>query len=295
MASTQDIRAFLSGILSKNAAEKSMLWLLQKSEKIQSTGSQTAFFLAFSQASRFFDKGMLVLDETEKKEAHQLVEGYEPEFWNVLQTARTYLLLSFPQEKEAWFAAVNQLFETADMHEHQALFAALPLMPFQEDLIDRAIDGCRTNVALIFDAIALNNPYPAKYFPEANWNQMVLKAVFMQRPLYRIQSQDARSNPALAEIARDFAHERWAAGRNVMPELWRLVSPFLNEKYLQDLQKVMSSKDELELAGGALALFNGPSGTGKTVLGKFPTLVSQIESGTITWETVGKEYQKTRV
>lgn len=295
MASTQDILELLSGILSKNAEEKSLNWLSQKTEKIQSSGSPTAFFLAFSQASRFFSKEKLQLDEADKNKADELVSGYEPEFWNVLQTARTYLLLSYPQEKETWFSAVNQLFETADMHEHQALFAALPLMPFQEDLVDRAIDGCRTNVALIFDAIALNNPYPAKYFPEANWNQMVLKAVFMQRPLYRIQSQDSRSNPALAEIARDFAHERWAAGRNVMPELWRLVSPFLNEKYLEDLQKVMSSKDDLELAGGALALFNGPSGTGKTLLSEFPTLASQIESGEITWEKVGKEYQDTRV
>jgi hypothetical protein len=295
MASTQDILKFLSGILSKNAEEKSLNWLSQKTEKIQFSGSPTAFFLSFSQASRFFSKEKLQLDEADKNKADELVAGYEPEFWNVLQTARTYLLLSYPQDKEAWFSAVNQLFETADMHEHQALFAALPLMPFQEDLVDRAIDGCRTNVALIFDSIALNNPYPAKYFPEANWNQMVLKAVFMQRPLYRIQSQDSRSNIALAEIARDFAHERWAAGRNVMPELWRLVSPFLNEKYLEDLQKVMSSKDNLELEGGALALFNGPSGTGKSLLGEFPTLASQIESGEINWEKVGKEYQDTRV
>jgi hypothetical protein len=204
-------------------------------------------------------------------------------------------MLSYPQEKVAWFAAMNQLFETADMYEHQALFAALPLMPFQEDLIPRAIDGLRTNISLVFDAIALNNPFPAKYFPEANWNQMVLKAIFMQRPLYRIQGLEGRRNLALAAIARDFAHERWAAGREVMPEIWRLVAPFVNEMYLEDLKKTLATGDDLQVKAALLTLRESAFTEAKSLLESYPDQVAALDMDAIAWESIGSEFQRTRV
>ena len=239
MASASEITNFLKTLIEKNAEEKSISWLNQKVEQVKSSGASSAFFLAFSQASRFFRKDILELSEAEASQANSLVEGFQPAQWSVLQAARTILLVSYPQEKARWFEVVNQLFETADMNEQQALFAALPMLPYPEELLPRAIDGCRTNMTLVFDAIALNNPYPGNYFPEANWNQLVLKAVFMQRPLYRIQGLDARRNPALADIASDFAHERWAAGRSVMPEIWSLVVPFFNDRFITDLNRVV--------------------------------------------------------
>ncbi|MDF2156724.1 EboA domain-containing protein [Algoriphagus sp. CAU 1675] len=286
---------FLLQILQKKAEEKAMNWLLQKAEKIQSTGNSTQFFLAFSQASRQFTKNKLELNAEEIQAADDLVSGFSPDQWNELQTARTVLMLHFPQEKESWFHAINQLFETADMHEHQALFAALPLMPFQEELLPRAIDGCRTNVALIFDAIALDNPYAPKYFPEANWNQLVLKAIFMQRPLYRIQKLDERRNMALANIARDFAHERWSAGRMVMPELWRLVVPYLNEYFLEDLERVLHSNDMLQIQAAVLALYESDNERAKEILLNYPEIIADIEQGKLSWRSIGEEFQETRL
>ena len=88
-----------------------------------------------------------------------------------------------------------------------------PLLPYPEHFIDLAIDGLRSNITSVFNAIALHNPYPADYFAEAAWNQMVLKAVFVDSPLSHIQGLDARANDKLARMLGDYAHERWAAGR----------------------------------------------------------------------------------
>lgn len=294
MASDIEMKSFLWKIIENRAEEKSISWLRQKAEQTEISSTNSGFFLAFSQASRFFKKENLDLNKEEKDKAASLVAGFEPAHWDLLQTARAYLLLNFPKEKERWFSAINQLFETGDMNEQQALYAALPLMPFQEELLPRAIDGCRTNMTLIFDAIALNNPFPAKYFPEANWNQLVLKSIFMQRPLYRIQKLDERRNPALAAIASDFAHERWAAGREVMPELWRLVAPFINEKFAADLKKVLASKDQLEVEAGLLALFGCHSEEAKQLLQGHNEEVMAIEYGEITWEKIGKDFQEKR-
>jgi len=286
---------FLAQLLESPANQKGLDWLQKQIEKISTEGVPSKFFLAFSQASRYFKKEKLELSSVQIAQADALVSGFQPQFWDQLQTARTVLMLSYPQVKDPWFTAMNQLFETADMHEHQALFAALPLMPFQEELIPRAIDGLRTNISLVFDAIALNNPFPAKYFPEANWNQLVLKAIFMQRPLYKIQSLEERRNLDLAAIARDFAHERWAAGREVMPEIWRLISPFVNEVYLEDLKKVLAIQDELQIKAALLALRESAFLPAKELLEHYPEQVASLDIEAIAWESIGSEFQRTRV
>lgn len=295
MQTQTDLLAFFLKIITQRADLKSLDWLQGRIEKINSDGSPTLFFLAFSQASRFFKKDSLNLSEAEKSRASSLVPDFDPSHWDVLQTARTYLLLNYSAEKEAWLKSIHQLFETGDLHEQQALYAALPLMPYPLEMLSRAIEGCRTNMTLVFDAIALNNPYPKDRFPEANWNQMVLKSIFMQRPIYRIQGLEKRRNQALADIASDFAHERWAAGRPVMPELWRLVVPFLNEHLLEDLKKVIFSEDPLEVKAGVLAAYQSDFASAKSLLKSFPETVSAIEYGEISWEKIGKEFQEKRV
>ncbi|MCE7055908.1 EboA domain-containing protein [Algoriphagus sp. AGSA1] len=289
------VSAFLNKLLQSRDNPKGLDWLEKQTRKITSEAVPSHLFLAFSQASRFFKKNQLSLSEAQVEEAGKLIVGFQPQFWDELQAARTVLLLSYHAEKDIWFNTINQLFETADMHEHQALFGALPVLPFQEDLIPRAIDGLRTNISLVFDAIALNNPFPEKYFPEANWNQMVLKAIFMQRPLYKIQGLEERRNPALAAIARDFAHERWAAGRDVMPEIWRLVSPFVNEMYLADLKKTLESKDELQMKAALLAMRESAFKPAEHLLQAHAELLASLDMDAIAWRNIGEEFQRTRV
>jgi hypothetical protein len=294
MGSQIELKGFLTTLLSERAEESAIEWLKGQIQKISVIENPTKFYLAFSQASRYFKKENLKLSPEEIEKANSIVSGFDPGNWDLLQTARTVLILSYSPGKENWLKSIHQLFETSEMHELQALFAALPVMPFQEELVDRAIDGCRTNMSLVFDAIALDNPFPSKYFPEANWNQLVLKAIFMQRPIYRIQKLDERRNLALAEIASDFAHERWAAGRSVMPELWRLVAPFLNEKLLEDLKKVVFSEDLMEAEAGVLAIYQSTYSPAKDLLKSFPELVSAIEFGEVSWEKIGKDYQENK-
>ncbi len=282
-------------LLALGADEKSLSWIRSQGEKIEKSGDSNSLFISFSQASRYFKKVSVSPSKDFESKIKSNYANLEVSYWNFLQIARTYLVMQLPLEKGKWFKTVNQLFETGDLYEQQALFAALPVLPFQEELIPRAIDGLRTNISLVFDAIALNNPFPPTYFPESNWNQMVLKAIFMQRPLYRIQNLDERRNPALAAIARDFAHERWAAGREVMPELWRLVSPFVNDSYQKDLEHVLATNDPLQIKAVLLALQDSDFAPAKKLLEDYPEILAEIKTQSITWESIGSEFQRTRV
>ena len=289
---TEKIKSFLFELLEQEADSKSTDWLLQQKEKIEKEGSYLKFYMAFGQASRFFKKTILNISDDQKEIANNLVEGFSPQTWDLLQTARSFLLLHF-EESEAsnWVTALNKLFETADMHEQQSLYAAIPIMPFQDFMVERAIEGLRTNISSVFDSVALNNPYPSKYFDERAWNQMVLKAVFMQRPLYQIQNSDKRANLELAKILVDFAHERWAAGRTVMPELWRFVGPFINSDNFGDIQKVLGFSDLIQQKAALLACSKSDFQPAKKLLEQYPDMMNSIKKGEITWELIGEEFQ----
>lgn len=287
---------FLISLLSQKTEEDSMDWLKNQSKEISKSAKSMKLFLAFGKASRYFDKLTLQVSETQSNKAEKLRKGFTPSSWDKLQTARTVLLLSFPQQDEnLWFKTMNQLFETGDMQELKSLYAALPIYPFQDKLTDRAVEGLRTNMTLVFDAVALDNPYPSEYFDERAWNQMVLKAVFMQRPLFLIQHADHRANENLASILIDFAHERWAAGRNVMPELWRYVAPFLNDSRMEDIQKAINGTNLLERQAALLACHQSSFPKSKAYLSKFPEIQKDIYSGKITWESIGKSFAETLI
>ena len=288
-ADLSQARAFLFRIIEEQADEKAFSWLKQQRLKLENEPLPRHFYLSFSTASRFFKKQLLLLNQQTQNEANQLRKGFQPATWDLLQTARTYLILLFPHEEEnQWLASFQKFFETADMHEQQTLYAALPLLPYPKALTPRAAEGIRTNITSVFDAVALHNPYPADYLSEEAWNQMVLKAVFLQRPLYKIYGADERANPRLAQMLLYFAHERWAAGRKVMPELWRWVAPFLNEDYFQDVKKVVQEGEPLEKEGALLACSQSPLRQAKELLDQYPQIKEKIKLGEISWQHIGE-------
>jgi hypothetical protein len=91
-------------------------------------------------------------------------------------------------------------------------------------------------------------------FDEAGWNQLVLKALFIETALAPVQGLDRRANPTLMRMLCDYAHERWAAGRPVSPELWRCVGPFADGPAREDLARVLRTGTDAERAAAGAAL-----------------------------------------
>ncbi len=134
--------------------------------------------------------------------------------WGADELARAALLV-----RGAASVSPEELYDRGDNRERQAVLRALPLLEAPERFLPLAVEACRTNVLTIFEAIACENPYPQRHFPEPNWNQMVLKVAFNGLALARIVGLAARSNDELARMASDFAAERRAAGRPVPADL----------------------------------------------------------------------------
>lgn len=288
---TADIRAYLLSVLLHGVNKDGLVWLEEQKNRIEGDTSGLKLFTAFSQASRYFKKDPNQINPAGVTEAEQIIPGLRPNAWNQLQTARMYLLLHFQAtDAEHFLKVLERLLESADMHEQEAIYAALPLLPYPESLKLRAAEGLRTNITSVFDAIALNNPYPAQYLDELAWNQMVIKSFFLQRPIYQIVDADSRANSDLAKVLLDYAHERWAAGRDVMPELWRFVAPFLTEEDLDDVQKAINSGDALEKEAAVLAVSDSGLSAAQGLLEACPEIREKIKSGELYWESIGRRF-----
>ncbi|OKL40567.1 EboA domain-containing protein [Pontibacter flavimaris] len=287
-------RDFILNIFKGNASQEAVSWLREKLQQVADAESGKELYLAFSAAPRFTGKQLLQLHEADIAKAETLRSGFNPSFWTTDQAARTLLLLTTPhQDKQAYLKKIDQLFSTAEMGELVALYASLPLLPYPEAFKLRAAEGVRTNMGTVFEAIALDNPYPADYLEEAAWNQMVLKTVFVGKPLYRIYGLEKRSNPTLARILSDYAHERWAAGRTVTPELWRPIGPFLNTGLIQDIKKLFEHPDAIQQEAAALACSQGSFLQARELLEAHPVLKNRIETGQLNWNYIGDKVSTT--
>jgi hypothetical protein len=137
--------------------------------------------------------------------------------WTLTDWIRASLLLkavSFTApERRA--DVVQALFEAGEIGEQESILRTLVLLPEPERFVETALLGCRTNARRVFEAIACDNPYPGKHFPDLGFNQMVIKAIFMDVAVSRIECLERRNGPELKRMARDYASERRAAGRPV--------------------------------------------------------------------------------
>jgi len=210
--------------LERNIDRTGLNWLDEKRSQIAQGAAVKVFFTAFSAVPRYIGKKSLQLTPSELQAAAQARTGWFPADWSADRAARILLVLALPQDNESkYLQTLEQVFTAADIGELVALYQALPLLPYPEQLKLRAAEGVRSNMTDVFNAVALQNPYPAEYFDNLAWNQMILKALFVGSPLHLIQGLDRRANPELTAMLVDYANERQAANRSVSSELWELV------------------------------------------------------------------------
>lgn len=141
--------------------------------------------------------------------------------WTTVDFARWQLLRerASTMAPAAFSVIARACFEQGDAAEQASWCRAVSLLPQPEQYLPIVIDACRTNIVPLFEAIACENPYPAAHFPERNFNQVVLKAMFNGIALARIVGLAGRRNAELARMATDYAAERTAAGRSVPADI----------------------------------------------------------------------------
>jgi hypothetical protein len=279
----------IHGWLNRQLAEPAEQWLRAQLAKLAEEPTERGLQIALGMTPRRLGKDDLALSQDDLAAAAAARPGWDPRGWRVDEAARILILVAAGGRGPAFAKRFTDLCQTADAGEAIALYRGLPLYPDAELLEDQAAEGVRSNMRGTFEAVAHRNPYPRERFDENRWNQMVVKALFIGSTMQPIQGLDERANPTLAKILCDYAHERWAAGRPIAPELWRCVGPFARGAALEDLKRAAEASDATSRKAAALALAASPAPEAKASLAALGELASAVESGGLSWESLAQE------
>lgn len=266
-------------IITPNITGTEAEWLQQKG-----ASSPLELMTAFVAAPRFISKKIIHTSSEQQWLLNAEVPGFSVEGWSLVRLVRVWLLTQLdPSDKSEYVKNIETLFDTAEMNELVALYSALPLLSYPDQWLSRATDAVRSNMGFVFDAIALHNPYPEKYFSELAWNQLVLKTIFNDKPIHFVEGLGNRTNEKLAVTLSDFAHERWAAGRSVPAQVWRLVGKYISPALLADMQYLFDSEKADDRKAAALACAESPLASANYLLAKYTDLERSVKSGELTW------------
>lgn len=286
---TLDSAELLHRWLNRQLPDAAAGWLQDKLAELREHPSDKTLFLAIGLAPRKVGKDDLLIREEDLAAAERCRTGWRPVAWSVDQAARLLLLLRAGDDEEQFARRLEQLFATADVGELVTFYRGLPLYPGQRRYLRRATEGVRTNMKAVFEAVAHDNPYPAEQFDDGAWNQMIVKALFIGSRLHPIIGLDRRVNPELMRMLCDYAHERWAAGRDVSPELWRCVGPHADDVALADLERVLHAGSERERQAAVLALSTSRHARAAALLATAPELAGQAKRAELTWGTITEQ------
>lgn len=260
-------------LIKDNTDETTFAWL----EKAATADEIGKLGQAFVMLPRKTGKFNLNISESQHQQLKEVGIDYISD-WSIDRLARVWLLSvqSFADAEKS-HPLIENLFLSAEVNEAVALYSALPFLAQPETWVKRCAEGIRSNIGSVLEAIMENNPYPSQYLDEAAWNQLVLKAFFTEKDINKINGLDERANAQLALTLSDYARERYAAGRQINPQLWRLAGPFINDQIFEAIKIGLSNQDKKEHEAIALAISKSDYQPAKAYISQIPEL-SQLSN-----------------
>lgn len=205
-------------------SEKAVTYLRQQADAFQSNPQIATFYRVFTAMPRFVGKQPVDVPADMDFALKRVRAGFSVQGWTLDRLARVWWLLQLPADDKSFYVnMISQLFKAGELNELVALYSALPVLAYPGAWLFQATEGIRNNIADVQSAIMLHNPFPADYFDEAAWNQMILKAFFTDKDVTQIIGLDERKNARLAQTLADYAAERRAAGRSLPANIERLM------------------------------------------------------------------------
>jgi hypothetical protein len=286
----KELQASLKSIIRNNVPAEAFQWLENQASAIELQNDISKFNTAFVLMPRKTGKGMVALTKTAEDEITTLRAGFTLAGWTIDRLSRAWLITHLaPGNKEKYISAIENLFLTAEMDEQVALYASLPLLAYPETWRKRCAEGIRSNMGKVLEAIMCNNPYPAEQLDEPAWNQLVLKAIFTEKPVLKIYNLRQRTNQKLAHALSDYAHERWAAQRTVNPLVWYCAGNFVDERTIKDIERLAQSPDIADREAAALVCAESGYLPAKELLVRDSELGALVKVGNLSWQKIENE------
>jgi hypothetical protein len=171
----------------------------------------------WSAVGRRLGRATLDLTAEDDRQLRAAGASFLPRGWGADECGRALLLLAalVAVPAGAQVALVDELYRTGETRERQAVLRTLAYLPEPARFTDIGVEAVRANVLSELEALACENPFPARHFSELAFNQLVMKCLFNGIAVGRIEGLEGRRSAELARMVTAFASERRAAGRPV--------------------------------------------------------------------------------
>lgn len=173
--------------------------------------SRELFSVAYSAAPRRVGAQAVRLSGAERDGFRAAHCAYPPENWRLDECARGALLLEVARlsptlgalaGKGAVRSLLADVFSRGDPGGQAAASRVLAYLPDPAALVDCAAWAIRSRSPEVFDALAFENPFPARHLPQAAFKEMVSRATLLGRDTTRIVG-GAERLPELDDFAPD--------------------------------------------------------------------------------------------
>ncbi len=218
-------KTLLAIVASRVAVETSAAWS-DAFRALEQDFSSRRFHSLFAGAGRTLGTAPVMLDSGEAAGLRSSGGPSALVAWSVDHAGRVALILLAGRALDpiTFGALLDDLFYRGENREREAVLRALFYVPEPERFSSIAAEACRSNVRTVFEAIACENPYPARFFSDAQFFQMVLKAIFLGTSVERIDGLARRATIELSRMVEGYASERRAAGRVVSDDCARVAA-----------------------------------------------------------------------
>jgi hypothetical protein len=187
--------------------------------------SADAFAASFGDAAGQLGDERLELSADERDRLREAGITWPLGGWTLDDLGRAVLLVlvlpRLPDDRHR--AVLEAIWARGQFDERRSLLRALPLLPRAHRFLDLALAGAKSPVPGIFEAIALDNPFPAAAFPDEALEGLVLRALVHGATVDRIQGLSSRVTPNLSRTLAGYARAR-GEGAPVPRGLSRLVA-----------------------------------------------------------------------
>ena len=222
MSAPEALEALVSR-LRESTADPGLGWLTSGLDAVLG-GQEGRAFEQFPAVARQLGRGPLAT------EGSPTLSGPDDEVplapWTTDVGGRAALLLAVAAgSPSALPELLRRVYDEGDTTERIAVVRSLSLLPDGGRFVETALDAGRTNDTTLFEALACDNPFAARHYPDPELNKLVMKVAFVGLEVDRIVRLDDRGNPELARMGMEYIDEQESASRPFAPAIWLAIAP----------------------------------------------------------------------
>ena len=281
-------------ILKKNVldqtTDEAASWVEQIVTKLSVCPNSKELCLGLAKAPKLIRRdAKFLLMEEDRHKLQAIHKGWQSRHWSLLEATRILFNLSVIHGSGDEDTIFLQAYKITELSEQIAFLKGLPLYGNSDFALTYAKDAVRSNIQSIFAAVSQFNTYPAINFSENEWNNMILKAVTWNYPLFEIYGIDDRVNPSLMKMLCEYAREQDGAKRPTSIDLWRCVGPLSDDNALFSLAEMLNSTDIKKQYAAVLALHACSRVEARNLLDTKSDLVARVKKLDINWDTLNSK------